>query len=134
MSAKPPWRHTEQASVASQEGDIVRVLVTGGTGVLERAFRPLAETAGHDVRAPGRAELDLFDPVAVALAAIYRHALATGFSRGFEVAAGILLLALIVTIAAIRYGVATWTARTHRRPRDHNAGHRGTRLAGRCRE
>lgn len=35
-------------------------------------------------------------------AAIYRHALATGFSRGFEVAAGILLLALIVTIAAIR--------------------------------
>jgi EmrB/QacA subfamily drug resistance transporter len=35
-------------------------------------------------------------------AAIYRHALATGFPRGFEVAAGILLLALIVTIAAIR--------------------------------
>jgi len=35
-------------------------------------------------------------------AAIYRHALATGFSRGFEVAAGILLLALILTIAAIR--------------------------------
>jgi nucleoside-diphosphate-sugar epimerase len=46
----------------------VRVLVTGGTGVLGRAFRPLAETAGHDVRAPGRAELDLFDPVAVASA------------------------------------------------------------------
>ena len=35
-------------------------------------------------------------------AAIYRHALATGFSRGFEVAAGILLLALIVAITAIR--------------------------------
>ena len=35
-------------------------------------------------------------------AAIYRHALATGFSRGFEVSAGILLLALIITIAAIR--------------------------------
>ena len=35
-------------------------------------------------------------------AAIYRHALASGFSRGFEVSAGILLLALIVTIAAIR--------------------------------
>ena len=46
----------------------MRVLVTGGTGVLGRAFRPLAETAGHDVRAPGRAELDLFDPVAVASA------------------------------------------------------------------
>ena len=35
-------------------------------------------------------------------APIYRHALAVGFSRGFEVAAGIMLLALIVTIAAIR--------------------------------
>ena len=35
-------------------------------------------------------------------AAIYRHALATGFSRGFEVAAGILLLALIVAVSMIR--------------------------------
>ena len=35
-------------------------------------------------------------------AAAYRHALATGFSRGFEVSAGILLLALIITAAAIR--------------------------------
>ena len=35
-------------------------------------------------------------------AAIYRHALAAGFSRGFEVAAGIMLLALIITIAGIR--------------------------------
>jgi EmrB/QacA subfamily drug resistance transporter len=35
-------------------------------------------------------------------AAIYQYALAAGFSRGFEVAAGIMLLALIVTIAAIR--------------------------------
>lgn len=46
----------------------MRVLVTGGTGVLGRAFRPLAATAGHEVRAAGRAELNLFDPVAVASA------------------------------------------------------------------
>ena len=46
----------------------MRVLVTGGTGILGRAFRPLAETAGHEVRAAGRAELNLFDPVAVASA------------------------------------------------------------------
>ena len=46
----------------------MRVLVTGGTGVLGRAFRPLAEASGHDVRAPGRAELDLFDPLAVGAA------------------------------------------------------------------
>jgi nucleoside-diphosphate-sugar epimerase len=43
----------------------VRLLVTGGTGVLGRAFRPLAEAEGHQVSAPGRAELDLFDPAAV---------------------------------------------------------------------
>ena len=35
-------------------------------------------------------------------AALYRHALATGFSRGFEVAAGILLIALVVAVSAIR--------------------------------
>ena len=34
--------------------------------------------------------------------AIYLHGLATGFSRGFEVAAGIMILALIITVAAIR--------------------------------
>ena len=46
----------------------MRVLVTGGTGVLGRAFRPLADAAGYDVRAPARAELDLFDPLAVGAA------------------------------------------------------------------
>ncbi|MFZ0003819.1 MAG: hypothetical protein WAK76_30350, partial [Trebonia sp.] len=35
-------------------------------------------------------------------AAIYDHALPVGFSRGFEVSAGIMLLTLIVTIVAIR--------------------------------
>jgi hypothetical protein len=43
----------------------VRLLVTGGSGVLGRAFRPLAEADGHKVLAPSRADLDLFDPVAV---------------------------------------------------------------------
>jgi nucleoside-diphosphate-sugar epimerase len=44
----------------------VRLLVTGGTGVLGRAFLPWAEAEGHQASAPGRAELDLFDPAAVA--------------------------------------------------------------------
>jgi nucleoside-diphosphate-sugar epimerase len=44
----------------------MRLLVTGGTGVLGRALRPLAHAAGHDVATPGREELDLFDPIAVA--------------------------------------------------------------------
>jgi hypothetical protein len=34
--------------------------------------------------------------------AIYDHALSAGFARGFEVSAGIMLIALIVTIAAVR--------------------------------
>jgi nucleoside-diphosphate-sugar epimerase len=44
----------------------MKLLVTGGTGVLGRALRPLAEAAGHDVAMPRREELDLFDPSAVA--------------------------------------------------------------------
>ena len=35
-------------------------------------------------------------------AAIYSHALATGFGRGFLVAAGIALVTLVINIAAIR--------------------------------
>ncbi len=46
----------------------MRLLVTGGTGVLGRAFLPLAEAERHQVRAPGRAELDLFDPAAAGAA------------------------------------------------------------------
>jgi len=44
----------------------MRLLVTGGTGVLGRALTPLAEAAGHELEMPGHAELDLFDPSAVA--------------------------------------------------------------------
>ena len=34
--------------------------------MLGRALRPLAEAAGHELAMPGREELDLFDPSAVA--------------------------------------------------------------------
>ena len=44
----------------------MRLLITGGTGVLGRALRPLAEAAGHELAMPGREELDLFDPSTVA--------------------------------------------------------------------
>src|SRR4051812_43611750 len=44
----------------------MRLLVTGGTGVFGRALRPIAEAAGHQLALPGRDELDLFDPAAVA--------------------------------------------------------------------
>jgi EmrB/QacA subfamily drug resistance transporter len=52
----------------------------------------IAARAGHPL--PGH--------IAHTQAAIYDHALAVGFSRGFEVSAGVMLLALIVTIAMIR--------------------------------
>jgi nucleoside-diphosphate-sugar epimerase len=44
----------------------MRLLITGGTGVLGCALRPLAEAEGHTLEMPGHEELDLFDPPAVA--------------------------------------------------------------------
>jgi nucleoside-diphosphate-sugar epimerase len=44
----------------------MRLLITGGTGVLGRALRPLAEAEGHEFAMPGHEDLDLFDPAAVA--------------------------------------------------------------------
>jgi hypothetical protein len=55
------------------------------------AHAAAAARAGHPAR-----------PSQAALTAIYHHALATGFSRAFLATAGIMLLALIITIAAIR--------------------------------
>ena len=61
-----------------------------------------AVRTGHPAR-PGQA----------ALTAIYHHALATGFSRAFLVTAGIMLLALIITIVAIRVRRADLTGTTN---------------------
>jgi nucleoside-diphosphate-sugar epimerase len=44
----------------------LRLLITGGTGVLGCALRPLAQAAGHEVAMPRHEELDLFDASAVA--------------------------------------------------------------------
>ena len=46
----------------------MRLLVTGGSGVLGRATIPLLRAQGHEIDAPAPTELDLFDPVAVARA------------------------------------------------------------------
>jgi nucleoside-diphosphate-sugar epimerase len=47
----------------------MRLLITGGTGVLGRALLPLAEDAGHETFAPGHRDLDLFNRAAVDVAA-----------------------------------------------------------------
>ena len=52
------------ATVGPRQGRM-RLLVTGGSGVLGRAFRSEAEAAGHELATPGREKLDLFDPSAV---------------------------------------------------------------------
>ena len=57
---------TDVAASGEAYGTSMRLLVTGGTGVLGRALRPVAEEAGHELEMPAHEELDLFDPVAVA--------------------------------------------------------------------
>ena len=60
-----------------------------------KAAAAAAAQAGHPVHASAA-------QAKAATATIYDHALSVGFSRGFEVSAGIMLLALIVTLAFIR--------------------------------
>ncbi len=76
------------------------------------AWTVVADTARHSVataKAAAVAAAKAGHPVHVttsqakaAAVAIYDHALSVGFSRGFEVSAGIMLIALIVVLAAIR--------------------------------
>jgi EmrB/QacA subfamily drug resistance transporter len=66
--------------------------VVSNTARSSAAAAAAAAKAGHPLRGTA----------AQVKTALYDHALAVGFSRGFEVSAGIALLALIITIAAIR--------------------------------
>ena len=43
----------------------MKLLITGGTGVLAHASIPLLLDAGHEIDARGHSDLDLFDPAAV---------------------------------------------------------------------
>jgi EmrB/QacA subfamily drug resistance transporter len=70
------------------------------------AWTVVANTARNSAKAAASTAAKVGHPLhgnaAQAKVAIYDHALSVGFSRGFEVSAGIMLLALIVTIAMIR--------------------------------
>ncbi len=61
-----------------------------------QALAAAAAKAGHPLPKPSAAQL------AQAKASLFDHALAIGFSRGFEVSAVIMALALVATIALIR--------------------------------
>jgi nucleoside-diphosphate-sugar epimerase len=61
-----PSQQLSRSGLESVQPPRLRLLITGGTGVLGRAFRPLANAAGHECAMPGREELDLFDPSPVA--------------------------------------------------------------------
>jgi EmrB/QacA subfamily drug resistance transporter len=83
-------------NTGQQVGGAIGLAVLGTvawTAVAHKAVHATAAAAraGHPVHPGG--------PLA---AAIYRHAIATGFSRGFLVAAGIALLTLAINIAVIR--------------------------------
>jgi EmrB/QacA subfamily drug resistance transporter len=71
-------------------GTVAWTVVANSTGATT-AHATSAARAGHPAR-----------PSQAALTAIYHHALATGFSRAFLVAAGVMVLAWIITIVAIR--------------------------------
>ena len=71
-------------------GTVAWTVVANSIGATT-AHATSAARAGHPAR-----------PSQAALTAIYHHALATGFSRAFLVAAGVMVLALIITIASIR--------------------------------
>jgi hypothetical protein len=65
------------------------------------AWTAVAHTSVHATTAAARAGHPVHPGTPLA-AAIYRHAVATGFSRGFLVAAGIALLTLAINITLIR--------------------------------
>ncbi len=83
----------------------------------------------HAATAAARAGQPLPKPGTPPPASIYDHALTVGFSRGFEVAAAIGLLAVIIAIATIRVrrqdlaGAAPRRRRRHRRPRHCSRRH-----------
>jgi predicted MFS family arabinose efflux permease len=87
-------------NVGQQVGGSIGLAILGTV-----AWTVVANTARHSAAAAAaaaRAGHPLAGTAAQARTAIYDHALSVGFARGFEVSAAIMLIALIVTIAAVR--------------------------------
>jgi len=87
-------------NVGQQVGGSIGLAILGTV-----AWTVVANTARNSAAAAAaaaKAGHPLAGTAAQVKTAIYDHALSVGFARGFEVSAGIMLIALIVTIAAIR--------------------------------
>jgi predicted MFS family arabinose efflux permease len=87
-------------NVGQQVGGSIGLAILGTV-----AWTAVANTTRNSTAAAAaaaRAGHPLAGTAAQVKAAIYDHALSVGFARGFEVSAGIMLIALIMTIAAVR--------------------------------
>jgi hypothetical protein len=94
-------------NVGQQVGGSIGLALLGTVAwtVVSNTARHSAEAAKAAAVAAARAGHPVHVTTSGAKAAslaIYHHALAIGFSRGFEVSAGIMVIALIVVLAAIR--------------------------------
>ena len=84
-------------NTAQQVGGAVGLALLGTV-----AWTAVANSVRTQVAAAAKAGQPLPKPGTLPPASIYNHALAVGFSRAFEVAAGIALFALLIAIATIR--------------------------------
>jgi hypothetical protein len=71
---------------------------------LSSRYQATARAVNGAAAAAAKAGRPLPKPGTAPPASIYNHALTVGFSRAFDVAAGIGLLALLIAIATIRVG------------------------------
>jgi EmrB/QacA subfamily drug resistance transporter len=85
-------------NVGQQVGGAIGLAILGTV-----AWSAVADTLRSQAAAAARAGVHASGPKAAALQAhLYHHALATGFSRGYLVSAGIMVLAVIIALAMIR--------------------------------
>jgi EmrB/QacA subfamily drug resistance transporter len=84
-------------NTAQQVGGAVGLAILGTV-----AWTAVANSVRTQVAAAAKAGQPLPKPGTPPPASIYNHALTVGFSRAFEIAAGIALLALLIAIATIR--------------------------------
>ena len=91
-------------NVGQQVGGSIGLALLGAV-----AWTVVANTARNSA-ADAKAGHPLAGAAAQVKTAIYDHALSVGFGRGSEVSAGIMLIALIITIAAVRSSAPTWPA------------------------